>query len=75
MCVCVCVCVTLYISVTTVISIDTTGFNFNESTFIILPTNALEFYAICQTKDLSLAVLMVHKPLFYFSKIDKLQTF
>ena len=27
------------------------------------------------TKDLSLTVLMVHKPLLYLSKLNKLQTF
>ena len=47
----------------------------NENPFIIPPTHALGIYAICQTKDQCVAVLMVHATLFYLSKFNKLQTF
>ena len=47
----------------------------NENPFITPPTNALGFYVICQTKDQSVAVIMVHETLFYISKFNKLQTF
>ena len=47
----------------------------NENPFITPSTHALEFYAICQTKDQSVAVIIVHETLFYFSKFNKLQTF
>ena len=47
----------------------------NENPFITPPTNALEIYAISQTKDQSVAVIMVHETLFYLSKSNKLQTF
>ena len=44
----------------------------NENPFITPSTNALGFYAICKTKDQSVAVIMMHKTLLYFSKFDKL---
>ena len=47
----------------------------NENPFITPSINALGFYAICQKKDQSVAVKMVHKTLFYLSKFNKLQTF
>ena len=47
----------------------------NENPFITPPTNALGFYAICQTKGQSIAIIMVHETLFYLSKFNKLQTF
>ena len=47
----------------------------NENPFITPSKNALGFYAICQTKDQSGAVMMVHKTLFYLTKFNKLQTF
>ena len=50
------------------------GSTCNENPFITPYTNALGFYAICQTKDQSVAVIMVYKTLFYLSKFNKLQT-
>ena len=47
----------------------------NENPFITPSINALGFYAICQTKDQSVAVIMVYETLFYLSKFNKLQTF
>ena len=47
----------------------------NENSVITPSTNALECYAICQTKDQSVAVMMVFEALFYLSKFNKLQTF
>ena len=48
----------------------------NENPFITPSTNAaLGFYAICQTKDQRVGVIMVHETLFYHSKFNKLQTF
>ena len=47
----------------------------NENPFITPSTNALGFYAICQTKDQSVTIIMVHETLFYLSKCNKLQTF
>ena len=47
----------------------------NENPFITPSTNALGFNAICQTKDQSAAVIMVHDTLFYLSKFSMLQTF
>ena len=47
----------------------------NENPFITPSTNVLGLNAICQTKDQSVAVIMVHKTLFYLSKFNKLQTF
>ena len=41
----------------------------NENPFITPFKNALVFYAICQTKDQSVAVIMVHDTLFYLSKL------
>ena len=35
----------------------------NENPFITPSTNALEFNVICQTKDQSVAVIMVHETL------------
>ena len=46
-----------------------------ENPFITPSTNALGSYAICQTKDQSVAVKMVHETLFHLSKFDKLHTF
>ena len=47
----------------------------NENPFITPSTNALGSYAICQTKDQSVAVKMVHETLVYLSKFNKLHTF
>ena len=47
----------------------------NENPIITPSTNASGFYAICQTKDRSVIVIMVHETLFYLSKFNKLQTF
>ena len=47
----------------------------NENPFITPSTNALGFPAIRQTKDQSVAVIMVHEKLFYLSKFNKLHTF
>ena len=47
----------------------------NENPFITPSINVLRFYAICQTKDQSVAVIMVYETLFYLSKFNKLQTF
>ena len=47
----------------------------NENAFITRSTNAVGCFAVHQTKDLCLAVLMVHKPSFYLSKSNRLQTF
>ena len=47
----------------------------NENPFITPFTNALGFNAICQTKDRSVAGIMMHEKLFYLSKFNKLQTF
>ena len=47
----------------------------NENQFITPPTNALGFNAICQTKDQSVAVIMVHEILFHLSKFNMLQAF
>ena len=47
----------------------------NENPFVTPSTNALGFNAICQTKDQSVAIIMVHEPLFYLSKFNKLHTF
>ena len=46
----------------------------NENPVITPSTNALGFYAIRQTKDQSVAVIMVHVTLFYLSKFNKLHT-
>ena len=51
------------------------GSIFNENPFITPSANALGFYSICQTKDQSVAVILVHETLFYFTKFNKLQTF
>ena len=47
----------------------------NENPCITPSINALGFYAICQTKDQSVALIMVYETLFYLSKFNKLQTF
>ena len=47
----------------------------NENPIITPSINALGLYAICQTKDQSVVVIMVYKTLFYLSKFNKLQTF
>ena len=47
----------------------------NENPFITPSTIALGSYAICQTKDQSVAVKMVHETLFYLYKFNKLHTF
>ena len=46
-----------------------------ENPFITPSTNALGLNAICQTKDQSVAVIMVHETLFYLSKFNMLQAF
>ena len=40
---------------------------YNGNTLITPPIKALEFYAICGTKDQGLTFLMVYKTLFYVS--------
>ena len=40
----------------------------NENPFITPSTNALGLYAICQTKDQSVAVIIVHETLFHLAK-------
>ena len=47
----------------------------NENPSITPSTNALGCYVICQTKDQSVAVKMVHETLFYLTNFNKLQTF
>ena len=47
----------------------------NENLLITPSTNALGFNAICQTKDQSVVVIMVHETLFYLSKFNMLQAF
>ena len=47
----------------------------NENPFITPSTNALGFYASCQTKDQNVTVIMVHETLCNLSKFNKLQTF
>ena len=47
----------------------------NENLFITPPTKALGSYAICQTKDQSVAVKMVHETLFYLYKFNKYTLF
>ena len=47
----------------------------NENPVITPSPNALGFYVICQTKDQSIAFIMVQETLFYLSKFNKLQTF
>ena len=47
----------------------------NETPVITPSTNGLGLYAICQTKDQSIAVVMVQETLFYLSKFNKLETF
>ena len=47
----------------------------NENLFITPFTNAIRFNAICQTKDQSVAVIMVHDTLFHLSKFNKIHTF
>ena len=42
----------------------------NENPFITPSTNALGFSVICQTKDQSVAVIMVHETLFYLSEFN-----
>ena len=51
------------------------GSIYNENPFITPSTNALGSYAICQTKDQSVAVKMVHETIFYLAKFNKLHTF
>ena len=46
----------------------------NENPFITPSTNELGLYAIYQTKDQSVAVIIVHETLVYRSKFNKLQT-
>ena len=45
----------------------------NENPFITPSTNVLGFNAICQTKDQSVTVIMVHETLFYLIKFNMLQ--
>ena len=47
----------------------------NENPFITPSPSALGFYAMYQTKDQSIAFIMVQETLFYLSKFNKLQTF
>ena len=59
----------------TIVGIYEGGSICNENPFITPSANALGLYAICQTKDQSIAVIMVQEKLFYLSKFNKLQTF
>ena len=43
------------------------GSIYNGNALITPPTKALEFYAMCGTKDQGLTFLMVYKTLFYVS--------
>ena len=43
----------------------------NENPFITPSANALGFYAISQTKDQSVAVIMIHKTWFHLTKVNK----
>ena len=47
----------------------------NENPFITPSTNVLGFNDICQTKDQSVTVIMVHETLFYLFKFNMLQAF
>ena len=47
----------------------------NENPFLAPSTNVLGLYAICQTKDQSIAVIIVQETLFYLSEFNKLRTF
>ena len=47
----------------------------NKNPFITASTNALGSYAIRQTKDQSVAVIMVHETLFYLSKLPSYRLF
>ena len=47
----------------------------NENPIITPSINALGFYAICQTKDQSVAVIMVYKTLFYFANLISYRLF
>ena len=47
----------------------------SENQLITPSSIALGFYAICQTKDQSVAVIMVHETLFYLTNVNKLHTF
>ena len=48
----------------------------NENPFITPSTNTLGFYAICQTEDQRIAVIIVQETLLYLSKFNiQLQTF
>ena len=47
----------------------------NVNPYITPSKNALGFNAICQAKDQSVAVLMMHETLFYLSKFNMLQAF
>ena len=47
----------------------------NENPFITPSTNTLGLYVICQTKDQSVTVKMVHETLFYHTNFYKVQTF
>ena len=46
----------------------------NENPFVSPSTNELGFCAIYQTKDQSIAFIMVQETIFYLSKFNKLQT-
>ena len=41
----------------------------NENPIITPSINAFGLYAICQTKDQSVAIIMVYKTLFYFTNL------
>ena len=47
----------------------------NENPFITPSTDALGIYAICQTKDQSVAITMVHETLFYLSNLISYRLF
>ena len=47
----------------------------NENPFITPSTNVLGFYAICQMKDQSVAVIMVHRTLFYLPNLISYRLF
>ena len=47
----------------------------NENSFITPSTNALGLYAIYQTKDISVAGMMVHKALFIFANLISYRLF
>ena len=57
------------------IKLDEGGSISNENPFITLSTNAIGLYPLCQTKDQSVAVIMVHETLFYLFRLIRYRLF